>query len=352
MNTMRNMFSLVALTSSLMACNAHDDAAYNPMEDISPSDMVPNGLDENGLFDNGLFDNGLFDNGLMVNGVEVSVFGIETSGMDADGNVIAGIHVEGAELVAPGMRGEEFVGVTLSVRLTDGSSIPLRIDDVAPSAANPEHWHYQVSLPTFGGVSACGNDDAGNPRRALPLSGRWDSSAGTATGGDFVDDSNFFSLGCTHAAIAKCVRMGYEPWKSIEECDASGTCRTVPLRAYHQACTRMVRADYCGDGKSHTTNGVPINVWDDYGIQERAGVSSDFLRDAEWSPDGAVCVSNFRRDTDGNKRAYVEAHCPERLTAAFPCFGEQSTFFAENAALVPPEQRSLLRNEFQTLPQP
>jgi hypothetical protein len=171
-------------------------------------------------------------------------------------------------------------------------------------------------------------------------------------GGDFIADTNLFSFGCTHAAIAKCVRMGYEPWKSIEECDDAGVCRTVSLRAYHQACTRMVRADYCGDGQSHTTNGVPINVWDEPGIQERDDVSSEFIRDSEWSADGAVCVANFRRDTDGAKRAYVEAHCPERLAATFPCFGDQSTFFPANSSGVSLEQRSLVRNEFKVVAAP
>jgi len=362
MLTNRQMFSLVALTFPLVACSALDKPMEQNTADMStvgllPSDLFSNGLSQNGLHvngldENGLIANGLISNGLDENGVGVAVSGIGKSGVDADGNVIEGIEVEGAELVAPGMSGDDFVGVTLTLYLTNGASVPLRIDDVAPSTTNAGHWLYQLTLPTANGASACGYDADGNPRQALALSGRWDPSMGTATGGDFIDDPNLFSFGCTNSAIAKCLRMGYEPWNSIEECDASGVCQTVSLRAYHQACTRMVRADYCGDGTPHTTNGVPINVWDEPGIQERAETSSDYLRDSEWSADGAVCVSNFRRDTDGAKRAYVEAFCPERLAASFPCFGDQSTFFPANASNIPLSQRSLVRNEFKILPQP
>ena len=52
-------------------------------------------------------------------------------------------------------------------------------------------------------------------------------------------------------AIAKCVLWGYRPWATY-----NGT----PLAQYHQACTRMVRADYCGTGTSYTVTGNRISV--------------------------------------------------------------------------------------------
>lgn len=33
-------------------------------------------------------------------------------------------------------------------------------------------------------------------------------------------------------------------------------------RDYHQVCTRMVCADYCGNGIGHTQNSTPIDVYD------------------------------------------------------------------------------------------
>jgi hypothetical protein len=58
----------------------------------------------------------------------------------------------------------------------------------------------------------------------------------------------------------------------------------------HQTCTRLARADYCGDGVPHTENGTLIDVFDPAGIQ--VGVDDPALSfEAGWSPDGAVCVS-------------------------------------------------------------
>ena len=60
-----------------------------------------------------------------------------------------------------------------------------------------------------------------------------------------------------------------------------------------QACLRMVRADYCGDGRSWTKNGMTIDVYDDVGIQSPEKDSS-MPFEAGWSPDGAVCVHHPR----------------------------------------------------------
>ena len=40
-----------------------------------------------------------------------------------------------------------------------------------------------------------------------------------------------------------------------------------PMEPYYQACVRMVRADYCGDGVGHTRNGTPIDLFDRIGVQ-------------------------------------------------------------------------------------
>jgi len=49
------------------------------------------------------------------------------------------------------------------------------------------------------------------------------------------------------------MRSGYKPWKVVNG---------QSLWAYHQACTRMMRADYCGDGRPHTREGTPIYIDD------------------------------------------------------------------------------------------
>jgi hypothetical protein len=65
----------------------------------------------------------------------------------------------------------------------------------------------------------------------------------------------------------------------------------VPLAELHQACTRMVRADYCGDGRPFTLDGRVINVYDGLGVQTD---TEQWTFEAEWSGQGAVCLSQQR----------------------------------------------------------
>ena len=59
--------------------------------------------------------------------------------------------------------------------------------------------------------------------------------------------------------MGKCILWGYQPWSTKNECKGS-KCRTQALDPWLQACTRMVRADYCGDGRSYTFDGTPIEI--------------------------------------------------------------------------------------------
>jgi hypothetical protein len=63
------------------------------------------------------------------------------------------------------------------------------------------------------------------------------------------------------------------------------------LGLYHQACTRLIRADYCGDGTPWTVNGRRINVYDHLGIQYD---SEKWIFEAEWDVNGARCLQAQR----------------------------------------------------------
>jgi hypothetical protein len=67
------------------------------------------------------------------------------------------------------------------------------------------------------------------------------------------------------------------------------------MREYYDTCVRMVRADYCGDGRAWTRDGTIIDMWDDQGIQ-KSDTQNDpaFSFEAGWKPDGAVCVAHTR----------------------------------------------------------
>jgi len=129
--------------------------------------------------------------------------------------------------------------------------------------------------------------------KAIPLSGQWDGT------GTYHDDGKV-TFACTNSALAKCVRWGYKPWKTLQG---------KSLRDYHLACARMVRADYCGNGVGHTKDGTKIDVYDPLGIQKREQ-KSGMIFEAAWSPRGAVAINKTRFP---ETLAQIQRDCPERL---------------------------------------
>src|SRR5205814_7622470 len=114
-----------------------------------------------------------------------------------------------------------------------------------------------------------------NDPRAGAVPGVWG-----ADGARRDDAPGRFTLACETGAIGKCVQWGYRPW------EARGGRSLAEL---HQACTRMARADYCGDGRSHTSENTTIDYYDELGVQSPAradrGPAHPF--EAAWAPDGA-----------------------------------------------------------------
>jgi hypothetical protein len=91
------------------------------------------------------------------------------------------------------------------------------------------------------------------------------------------------TFACRDAALGKCVREGYKPWQG----DAA--------RALHQACTRAVRADYCGAGHPFTVEGRPLLLVDGDDVVD-GSVTGDKAFEAVWGPDHATCISRTRLD--------------------------------------------------------
>lgn len=201
----------------------------------------------------------------------VSLNGVSLNGVSLNGSNLTGIRVsDGKILSGTALAGTRFVG-----NLSNGSTLTLRIDEVFQlTGDDADVWYYDVEYQT-----ATGWEDLCSTDRAVALAGRWDPSSGTATGGDWIDDPSSITFACKGTTLAKCVLYGYKPWKSH-----NGT----PLRDHHQACTRMLRGDFCGDGTPHTVNGTTINLYDALGIETDA---ASWLVEAEWTPNGARCVS-------------------------------------------------------------
>ena len=92
----------------------------------------------------------------------------------------------------------------------------------------------------------------------------------------FLEEDGHVSFACTSGAIGKCIRWGYPP---------------AATRGLHQACIRMIRADYGGDGTSWTQDGTLIGFCDRVGIHP-CRRAHDI--EAAWSEGGAVCVARPR----------------------------------------------------------
>lgn len=144
-------------------------------------------------------------------------------------------------------------------------------------------------------VPLCHPDVEGR-RTAIPLNGRWDLN------GNF-ENSIYLTFACTAGVIAKCILWGYAPWKI--------SIGGQTMREMHQTCTRMARADYCGNGKSYTRNGTPINIYDKLSIQEHAPRAGDNgpMYEAAWGPEGATEIVHTRW---GEPLEDIVAECPEK----------------------------------------
>lgn len=208
----------------------------------------------------------------------------------ASGELILGL-ADGGEL-----RGLAVKGATFAFD-TDGDAradLRLMVAGAARNASEAvlggEIWEYRLTQTDALGVASrvCGDATV-----AVFVDGDWDASGARGATGDFADGSDTMTIACSNTAIAKCAYWGYRPT------DAAG-------EAYHQTCTRMVRADYRYDGASRTMNGTTIWIKDRLGINEQAS-QSGVVKEAEWGVDGLLCVNraHFRQPTR------VLPECPE-----------------------------------------
>jgi hypothetical protein len=249
----------------------------------------------------------------------MSLQGMSLQGMSLQGMSLQGMSLQGMSLQGMSLQGTRFegttttgepvglsVGAVLTTRDVTGAPVTVRVTDVRTDWYDAsgditlyalEGWNASTSQ----WQNVCTPDSWGE-RWAIPVSGRWNVT------GARVDEPGSFTFSCTSGVIAKCVRWGYKPWKSVNG---------VSLAPYHQACTRMARADYCGDGQSHTVNGTSINLYDPLGIQVQAP-NDGMTFEASWTPDGAYCVSKQRwygQDPSLYPTGDVFARdCPKKLT--------------------------------------
>jgi hypothetical protein len=322
------LFSLATLLAA--ACDAPSDQSCDVVapkfrrlaaNGVSMNGVSLNGHDLNGVSLNGVSINGVGLNGKSLNGKSlngVSLNGVSLNGKNLNGKNLNGVSLNGEELgedlgidvsldgtalvgaLADGTRiaGRDWIGATLIGKVGDGT-IELEIADV--EQRDGLEW-YSLAID---GTELCA--DGG-----LFLAGVWDETG--ARHEALADGSFAHSFSCKGGALAKCVDWGYAPY-------------TVGADA-HQSCTRLVRADYCGDGTPHTADGTEIDIFDRLGVQQ-SDTSVDFDFEAGWGPNGAVCVSHPRYEeiTDGE---IVSPACLDAL----PTCDDATTAFTMGAKVV------------------
>jgi hypothetical protein len=188
-------------------------------------------------------------------------------------------------------------GDIIDVMDDTGAKGSVRIEGMLPDPHDATMLLYQASIRGAGSETwepYCKKDRDGR-NAAFAIAGGWSVDGPNGTDG--------VTLACTSGAIGKCMRLGYRPWD------------TLPSRASMSdlltACTRMIRADYCGNGQSHTKDGTWVDIYDRFGIQKReprAGVPERF--EAAWGPNGATYLSVGRWTDDVQS---IARECPDKL---------------------------------------
>jgi hypothetical protein len=206
--------------------------------------------------------------------------------------------------LVPGLETQGLVGAVLEGITSEAEPVEVAICGAEPAQEDERTVWYHVQIwneESARWVNPCvATSRVLNPR-ALAVPGVWNER------GARQDIPGRFTFACESGAIAKCVSWGYKPW---EQKDGSA------LTDLHQACTRMARADYCGDGRSYTHQNTFIDMYDNQGLltpttQAVAGwepMKASF--EAAWDADGALCLSRTR---DGRKLEQVLASCPDRF---------------------------------------
>jgi hypothetical protein len=287
---MRLAASLVTLTT--VACGSADSTDPAPSARVGTlrsQIATSNGTELNGTELNGTELNGTELNGTELNGssLATTLVAVHLAGAARDSHPLTSVWIEEGELRAIDgfgrtLGGTDLVGSVLNGERGDGSRLKVRIQGAGVGSDGV--WRYdflykpgveniwEVLCPQGPGVV---------------VSGRWNYAEGVAGGGAFTRDSSVFTVGCANSAVQKCVGLGYRPWELF------GTFGTISGVELHTSCVRAIRGDFCGDGRSHTTNGRLINIYDGVGVQ---GDTETWPLEAEWTPNGARCISAAARD--------------------------------------------------------
>jgi hypothetical protein len=222
---------------------------------------------------NGISLNGISLNGISLNGISLN--GISMNGISLNGTTLSGVAISATPSGGSPLSGSGVVGSTWTGSAANGTPVALRIDQATQgSSPNADLWFYAVSYQTAAGWSPlCGLDDTNQPILAAPVTGVWRAIDGDDAA--YGSSTAQFTFACRGKTIAKCIELGYKPFKGRSEQLA--------------ACVRLLRGDFCGTGTPYTVDGTTLNLYDKIGVQAD---TESWAPEAEWTAAGARCVNS------------------------------------------------------------
>lgn len=299
-----------------------------------PPEKPPLDLEVQNMYNSG--PNKPFVNGRPKDGKQVN--GILSTGRRADGRQVYGkfdtnvLNNEPISLIfidttsGATYKGADLIGIETSGQLSDGSMRQIHFkayDAISVPATNLYLVAYVDS-----GESVCG-DREGQPIWAAILPQIYDEN----TGNEVASDPTKYTFSCRFGAIQRCQEVGYV--KNGTGFESNGTSsRTRNLNDYHAACVKMLRADYCGNGKAHTFEGTTVDFYDHLvnGNKAKTGTTGQdgYYLESDWDIDGAHCLNATRwmpaslnnlamnQSSANPDWEYVRLNCPERFAYPVP----------------------------------
>jgi len=219
--------------------------------------------------------------------------GVATASFAQTAPALTGVAVEGTRFkvtLSDGrtLTSNQLVGATLTLAIGGGTA-RVRIDAIE---RDPEDKAAGLSEADATWLHTFSVQQADGSWNSLCMAGPDGRKQGFPVAGVVAPDGRLtpsapdrFEITCTSGAQGKCIRFGYKPWHTMPN--------GQPMRDAYNACMRMVRGDYGGDGKAFTLDGQSIDIFDHMGVQKADNDPAQAF-EAGWTVDGAVCVNHVR----------------------------------------------------------
>lgn len=190
------------------------------------------------------------------------------------------LRLDKVEIVAGRLRGrrgstfyhdEELLGSRWLLSPSEGSPVEMWISGYTVISSAQTRYTFQTLDAGGAVVHVCDPSPQGD-YSAIPIK---DRTVDPTTGAVAIRARTLY-LGCLSGAVGKARAWGYGPEQPAD----------------FAAAIRMIRADYCGDGTSWTTEGTSVQVHDAWGINTFAQASE--ASEAVWTATGLACLTQPR----------------------------------------------------------